>query len=781
MNEGIKVLPGRPYPLGANWDGKGVNFALFSANAERVMLCLFDETGTKEIERITMPERTDEVWHVYLPNIKPGQLYGYRVFGPYEPEKGLRFNHNKLLLDPYAKALTGPAIYHPHMQGYRTNASKEDLTLDRYNSAPYVPKCIVVDDNYSWTGDRKLNIPWTETVIYETHLKGFTFKNPEIDKEVRGTFKAMGSPAAVNYLKSLGVSAVELLPIQAFFTPGHLLQKKLSNYWGYDPISYMAPQPTYMHGNNLDEIKNMVRTFHEAGIEVIMDVVYNHTGEGNQMGVTLCYRGIDNASYYRLHKENPRYYDDSTGCGASLNVEHPRVLQLVMDSLRYWVNSMHVDGFRFDLAPTLSRTDTGFNQKSGFLSAVQQDPVLQQVKMIAEPWDIGLGGYQLGAFPPGWSEWNDRFRDTMRLFWKGDEGQIGNLACRMSGSSETFGYRSRHPWSSINFITAHDGFTLKDLVSYNEKHNIANGEDNRDGSCDNKSWNCGVEGDTNDKEVLNLRAVRMRSMMASLIFALGVPMITAGDEIGRSQKGNNNAYCQDSDISWLDWENISQEDKDFKDFVKALIKIRLEHTVFSRKRYYTGQKSTNTAGLRDITWIKSTGTAMSDLDWNKPELKSLGAIISGLVGDTFCNDKGHFHSDNHFLMILNANSTSIEWHLPEVQKDVKWNLIVDTSREEPIVENESYKSETKFSVPAWSFILLESPTPDKNYVHLSSVRGNLGYLSGVPVDMKSNRLVASIDDWNRLDFVTYGAMGPVAVLEDLIETEDNNDGFIRLS
>ena len=514
MNGGMRVFPGKPYPLGATWDGRGVNFALFSANAEKVLLCLFDPTGKREVQRIALPERTDEVWHVYLPNVQPGQLYGYRVFGPYDPERGHRFNHNKLLLDPYAKLTTGNVDFNDAMLGFRFGSPKADMSFDRRDSAPFVPKCVVVDDSFYWNGDKLPQRPWNETVIYETHLKGFTFKNPEIDRQVRGTFAGMSAPEAVGYLKGLGITSVEFLPIQAFFTGKHLRDAGLSNYWGYDPLCYFAPQPSYTTGKGVNEVKEMVRVFHDAGIEVLMDVVYNHTGEGNQMGPTLCFRGIDNAVYYRLHPQNPRYYDDTTGCGASFNVEHPRVTQLVMDSLRYWVENVHMDGFRFDLAPTLARTAKGFTQNAGFLTAVQQDPVLQRVKMIAEPWDVGMGGYQVGAFPPGWAEWNDRFRDTVRLFWKGDRAQIGNMASRLTGSSETFNYRGRRPWTSVNFITAHDGFTLRDVVSYNEKHNIANGENNRDGTDNNRSWNSGVEGETSDPAVLDLCLRRMRGIYA---------------------------------------------------------------------------------------------------------------------------------------------------------------------------------------------------------------------------------------------------------------------------
>lgn len=778
MPQGIRVFPGRPYPLGATWDGHGVNFALFSANAEKVLLCLFDETGTKEIQRIAMPERTDEVWHVYLPNIQPGQLYGYRVFGPYDPERGHRFNHNKLLIDPYAKSLTANPVFHETMQGYRAGSPKADMSFDRRDSAPFAPKCRVVDDAFAWNGDKKPETAWTETIIYETHLKGFTFKNPEIDEHIRGTFSAMAAPEAVAYLKSLGITSVEFLPIQSFFTPKHLLDHKLVNYWGYDPIAYFAPHPSYMAGTDLAEVKSMVRAFHEAGIEVVMDVVYNHTGEGNQMGVTLCFRGIDNAVYYRLNPTNKRYYEDTTGCGASFNVEHPRVLQLVMDSLRYWVENVHVDGFRFDLAPTLARTANGFNQNAGFLSAVQQDPVLQRVKMIAEPWDVGMGGYQVGAFPPGWSEWNDRFRDTTRLFWKGDKGQIGNLASRLTGSSETFGYRGRHPWTSVNFITAHDGFTLQDVVSYNDKHNQANGEDNRDGANDNKSWNSGVEGETSDPAVLDLRLRRKRAMMATLMLSLGVPMMTAGDEFCRTQRGNNNAYCQDSPISWLNWESISQDDAAFTDFVRYLIQIRLAHRVFRRKRYYTGKKIGDSK-VKDITWMTPEGLEMSDADWGKPYAQSLSALICGSLSVAFCNDEGRFTSDNHFFLVMNASGESIEWLLPAVQKETQWSLVLDTTRPNPKVENEPHKSGELYNVPAWSVLLFEAPIPDEDKAELLAREGATGILGGVYQAVQKSRLVATADDLDRLDFMTYGPMGPVATPADLTEPEEY-DGFTKL-
>lgn len=778
VQNGMRIFPGRPYPLGATWDGRGVNFALFSANAEKVLLCLFDSTGTREVQRIAMPERTDEVWHVYLPNVEPGQLYGYRVFGPYDPERGHRFNHNKLLLDPYAKAIQGTLTFHETMLGFRFGSPKADMSFDRRDSAPFVPKCRVVDDSFSWNGDRYPQTPWSETVIYETHLKGFTIRHPDIEENLRGTFAGMAAPQAVQYLKDLGITAVEFLPIQAFFTGKHLQNGGLSNYWGYDPLCYFAPQPQYIAGRGIDEVKTMVRVFHEAGIEVLMDVVYNHTGEGNHMGPTLCFRGIDNAVYYRLSPGNQRYYDDSTGCGASFNVEHPRVTQLVMDSLRYWVEEMHVDGFRFDLAPTLARTAGGYTQNAGFLTAVQQDPVLQRVKMIAEPWDVGLGGYQLGAFPPGWAEWNDRYRDTARLFWKGERGQIGNMASRLTGSSETFNYRGRRPWTSVNFITAHDGFTLYDTVSYNEKHNQANGEGNRDGTDNNRSWNSGTEGETSDPSILSLRRRRMRGMMASLLLSLGTPMITAGDEFFRTQKGNNNAYCQDNPVSWLNWEEITAEGREFRTFVRFLLKLRSEHWVFRRKRYYSGKKSIE-SDLKDITWMTPEGMEMSSADWGKSYAKSLSALLSGSLNASFYNDEGQFSSDRHFFIILNAYDEEIEWCLPDLEKETVWNLILDTSRDEPAVENEEYKSGDLYNVPAWSVLLFETPSSDDEKAELLARQGTTGIMCSMNQKALCSRLVATPEDLDRLDFLMYGPMGPVATPNDLDDDSDD-DGFTKL-
>lgn len=779
VNSSMRVFPGQPYPLGATWDGRGVNFALFSANAEKVLLCLFDPSGKREVQRIAMPERTDEVWHVYLPNIQPGQLYGYRVFGPYDPERGHRFNHNKLVLDPYAKAINSSLIFHETMLGFRLGSPKGDMSFDRRDSAPFTPKCVVVDDSFHWNGDKHPQIPWSETVIYETHMKGFTIKHPDIDENLRGKFAGMAAPQVVKYLKDLGISSVEFLPVQAYYTGKHLQTDGLSNYWGYDPLCYFAPHPQYMAGSDISEFKTMVRVFHDAGIEIIMDVVYNHTGEGNHMGPTLCFRGIDNAVYYRLMPNNQRFYDDTTGCGASFNVEHPRVTQLVMDSLRYWVEEMHVDGFRFDLAPTLARTAKGFTQQAGFLTAVQQDPVIQRVKMIAEPWDVGLGGYQLGAFPPGWSEWNDRFRDTVRLFWKGGKGEIGNLASRVTGSSETFNYRGRRPWASINFITAHDGFTLYDTVSYDQKHNMANGENNRDGTDNNRSWNSGVEGETKDPAVIRLRLQRMRGMMSTLLLSLGTPMITAGDEFCRTQKGNNNAYCQDNPISWVNWEEITGKDEEFRDFIKFLLKLRADHWMFRRKRYLSGKKSIDTE-MKDITWLTPEGLEMTDADWGKGYAQSISAFLSGAINASFCNEEGECYSDHHFFIVMNAFDEEIEWLLPDLEKRSVWQLVMDTSRDNPVVDKEEYVPGDLYIVPAWSFLLFEAPTSDEEKAELLARQKGIGAHANFNHKALCSRLVATQDDLDRLDFLMYGPMGPVATPDDLDEENESEDGFTKL-
>lgn len=668
-----EVLSGLPYPLGAQFDGRGVNFALFSSHATRVELCLFDPDGKNE-RRIELPEYTDEVFHGYIVGIKPGQLYGYRVYGPYEPEQGHRFNPNKLLIDPYAKQLTGPLIAHNAMLGYMVNSLRVDLSFSRKNSAFCMPKCVVVADDFEWQHLKPI-VPWDDTVIYEAHLKGFTAGDPDVDKAIRGTCAGMSADKVIQYIKSLGVSSLELLPMAAFMTSGFLTDKGLTNYWGYDPIAFMAPHAPYLATGSINEMKQMVSLFHGAGIEVILDVVYNHTGEGNQMGQTICYRGIDNAVYYRLNRENPRYYDDTTGCGASFNLGHPRVLQLVMDSLRYWAEQIHIDGFRFDLATTLARDENNeYQYNSDFLAAVQQDPTLQRLKLIAEPWDLGPGGYQVGSFRPGWAEWNDKFRDTVRRFWKGDEGQAADFAFRMTGSSDVYQQRGRKPWESVNFITAHDGFRLADLVSYNHKHNEANQEDNRDGTDNNHSWNGGVEGETKDPYILQNRERRARGMMASLLTAFGTPMIQAGDEILATSFGNNNRYAQDNKIAWINWTEMTPAGQRMQSLVKRLLEIRKMHLVDEHGHF---------ARPENLIWYRPDGVQMDEKDW-----VHFVRAVSCMVDN----------KNNDLFMILNAFDKPIKWVLPQSNTH-RWVIKLDTT--------DTFEKDRAFSeieAPAWSVL-----------------------------------------------------------------------------
>ncbi|GAA0586400.1 glycogen debranching protein GlgX [Caenispirillum bisanense] len=681
-----RVWPGSPHPLGATFDGSGTNFALFSAHAEKVELCLFDRDGRKETARIALPEYTHEIWHGYLPDVRPGQLYGYRVYGPYDPENGHRFNHHKLLLDPYAKALHGDLKWDDALFGYVLGDPKEDLSFDTRDSAPFMPKCRVIDPAFTW-GEAITPTPWHETIIYETHVKGFTMRHPQVPEEVRGTFDGLATPVVADYLRDLGVTAVELLPVHAFIQDRHLIDRGLRNYWGYNSIGFFAPHPEYLPGDDPRAFKTFVQVMHDAGIEVILDVVYNHTAEGNHLGPTLCFRGIDNRSYYYLMGDNGRYYNDFTGTGNALELRHPYVLRMVTDSLRYWVQEMRVDGFRFDLATTLARVEGPYDQHAGFLDAVAQDPVLSTVKLIAEPWDTGLGGYQVGAFPPGWAEWNDRYRDTVREFWKGDPGKLGELASRLSGSSDIYGHRGRRPWASVNFVTAHDGFTLRDLVSYNGKHNEANKEDNRDGSDDNRSWNCGVEGETDDPDIVELRRRQSRNMLATLLLSQGVPMILGGDEFGRTQGGNNNAYCQDSEISWFDWEGIDEAGKRLMTFTKALIKLRREHIVFHRSRFFHGRIIPGTE-IKDVTWQRPDGTEMMEDDWADPNAKSLRFVLSGEAGNFHLTNRGEPEPDDTFLVALNASGEDIEHILPDDEAGAGqvWCKLVDTSAMPSVAE-----------------------------------------------------------------------------------------------
>ena len=704
-----RVWPGEPYPLGATWDGKGVNFALFSANAEKVELCLFDESGQRELKRIQLPEYTNEVWHTYLPDVRPGQLYGYRVYGPHEPQRGHRFNHHKLLLDPYAKALVGTLIWDDAHFGYRVGDPAEDLSFDTRNNARWVPKCQVVDTAFTWGEDRAPRTEWHESIIYELHVRGFTMRYPELAEELRGTLAGLSAPAVIEYLQELGITAVELLPVHAFIDDRHLVEKGLRNYWGYNPIAFFAPEPRYLSSGKLGEFKTFVQLFHDAGIEVILDVVYNHTAEGNHMGPTLSLRGIDNASYYRLMSGDERHYVDFTGTGNALNLHHPRVMQLVMDSLRYWVEEMHVDGFRFDLAVTVARERTAFDSHSSFLDAVRQDPVLSRIKLIAEPWDVGEGGYQLGSFPPGWAEWNDRYRDAVRRFWKGDAELIGELGSRLTGSSDIFDKRGRRTWASINFVTAHDGFTLHDLVSYNHKHNEANLEDNRDGADDNHSWNCGFEGPSDDSAIRALRSQEKRNLLATLLLSQGVPMLLAGDEFGRTQKGNNNAYCQDNEFSWVDWASIDGDGNGLLEFVRALIRLRREHIVFHRNRFFHGSLIPGT-DLCDITWVRSDGVEVGENDWREPQTRFLSFLLCGEAGNYHLTALGEPQPDDTFLVVLNAHEQEVSNTLQPLPSEARWQLLMDTNRTDGINDGELVAGGQQYVVKPRSFVLLVQRT-----------------------------------------------------------------------
>jgi glycogen operon protein len=668
-----RVDDGSPYPLGAVWDGKGVNFALFSANATRVELCLFEPSGRREIARIPLPQRTDQVWHGYIEGVRPGQLYGYRVHGPYEPRHGHRFNPHKLLIDPYAGLLQGRIRWHDALFGYRMGAHRGDLTLDRRDSAPMMPKCVVEEPSYHWGDDRAPRTPWIDTTIYEAHVKGLTELHPDMPPQIRGSFAALGHPAAVEHLVKLGITAIELMPIHAFSDDRFLVEKGLRNYWGYSTLAFFAPEPRYLGEAGVIGFKSAIRTLHDAGIEVILDVVYNHTAEGNHLGPTLSWRGIDNASYYKLSPENPRFCWDSTGTGNTLDLDHPRVLQMVLDSLRHWVETYHIDGFRFDLASTLAREPYGFSDRAGFLRAVGQDPVLNRVKLIAEPWDVGEGGYRVGGFPPGWSEWNDQFRDTVRGFWRGDPGQLPKLTQVMTGSREIYEPSGRHPWASVNFVTAHDGFTLQDLVSYNERHNEANGENNQDGHGHNLSWNCGVEGPTDDPEVLALRARMKRNFLATLFFSQGVPMMLMGDELSRTQGGNNNAYAQDNEISWFDWEEGMAADPDLLRFAQNLIALRRRYDAFNRRAYLTGA-TVPLNGLKDVYWLAPEGREMTTEDWGDGLRRTFGMQLGNDAAD-----------GERFLLLINAAPDEVEFRVPEDFPEGDWVQVFDTSLPEGLV------------------------------------------------------------------------------------------------
>lgn len=685
-----RIDEGSPSPLGAHFDGRGVNFALFSEHATKVELCLFDPTGRRQIEKFVPPGRTEHVWHCHITGIGPGQLYGYRVHGPYEPQNGHRFNPNKLLIDPYARQLSGRLRWHDAVFGYRTGAQRGDLTPDRRDSAPMMPKAVVESPLHPWGDDRPPRTPMRDSVIYEAHVKGLTQLHPDVPQPIRGRYDALAHPAVIEHLVKLGVTAVELLPIHAFVDDRFLVNRGLRNYWGYSTLAYFAPETRYLSEAGPTGLRSAIRTLHDAGIEVFLDVVYNHTAEGNEMGPTLSFRGIDNATYYKLTPDNPRYYWDSTGTGNTLDVSHPQVLQLVLDSLRHWVEAYRVDGFRFDLASTLARNPFDFDQRSPFLSAIGQDPILKNVKLIAEPWDIGAGGYRVGGFPRGWSEWNDQYRDSLRAFWRGDPGQLPALARSVSGSREVFEPSGRQGWASVNMITAHDGYTLRDLVSYEQRHNEANGENNEDGHSHNISWNGGVEGPTDDPEILALRSRQQRNFLASMFLSVGTPMLTMGDELGRTQRGNNNAYCQDNEISWTDWENA---DRSLETFVGLLGKVRKLSTAFRRHDFVRGENGASE--LKDVYWLAPEGHEMTDDDWHNHERRTLGCQTGNEDGES-----------ERVLVLFNASPQPVDFHLAADFPSKDWNLILDTSEPSGLSTNANARLTPGSSIPVGSRSLI---------------------------------------------------------------------------
>ncbi len=697
---GVELLEGSPNPLGATWDGLGVNFALFSAHATRVELCLFDDTGAVEIGRVDLPEFTDEVWHGYLPDARPSTVYGYRVHGPFSPEAGHRFNPHKLLLDPYARGVVGALKVDPAIHGYTIGDPAADLGLDTRDSAPFVPKCRVIDPAFTWGVDRAPRVPWDRTVFYELHVRGFTQRHPAVPDRLRGTFGGLASKPVVAYLRDLGVTSVELLPVHAFADDPPLVERGLTNYWGYSTVGFFAPELRYSTRAAINEFKEMVARLHDAGIEVILDVVYNHTAEGNELGPTLSFKGIDNASYYRLIPGRPRFYINDTGTGNTLNLSHPRVLQMVTDSLRYWVTEMHVDGFRFDLGTILAREPSGFDEGGGFLDSCRQDPVLSRVKLIAEPWDLGPGGYQVGGFPPGWAEWNDRFRDNVRGFWKGDPGQAAEMAARLSASGDKFNRRGRKPWSSVNFITAHDGFTLRDLVSFNDKHNEANLEGNRDGHSDNHSWNCGVEGPTDDPDITALRSRQQRNLLATLLLSQGTPLLTAGDEFSRSQGGNNNAYCQDNPISWIDW-TPTEEGTALHAWTRRLLALRRDFPVLRRARFLTGAAD-ELSGIRDVSWINATGREMTPDDWRDGNTRCFGMLLDGRARASNVRRAGE---DVTLLWLQNAYHGVVRFMLPRVAGGRAWTRVFDTV--DPGLSPDTFRAGRAYEMAGRSAVLLQ--------------------------------------------------------------------------
>lgn len=703
------VYPGSAFPLGATYDGQGVNFALFAENATGVDICLFNSTEDEtESVKIRVKERSNHVWHAYVPGLKPGQLYGFRVYGPFEPHNGHRFNPHKLLIDPYAKAIAGAIQWHDALFAYEVGHPEEDLSFSHVDSAPYIPKSVVIDPTFDWEGDKLPQIQYHESIIYETHVKGFTQLHPDIPEEIRGKYAAISHPVTIQYLKDLGVTAVELMPVHHFVVDRHLKDRGLTNYWGYNTIGFFAPDVRYSSqgilGGQVSEFKQMVKELHKAGMEVILDVVYNHTGEGNQMGPTLSFRGVDNASYYRL-TEDKRYYMDYTGTGNTLNANVPHVLRLIMDSLRYWILEMHVDGFRFDLAATLARELHEVDRLSAFFDIIHQDPIISQVKLIAEPWDIGEGGYQVGKFPPGWAEWNGKYRDCIRDYWRGADSMLGEFAARFTGSPDLYKEDYRRPTASINFVTAHDGFTLNDLVSYNEKHNMANGEENNDGDSHNRSWNCGEEGSTINAGINALRAKQKRNFLTSLFLSQGVPMLVAGDEISRTQGGNNNAYCQDNEISWLNWK---EADQDLLLFTQKLIQLRKSHPVFCRRRWFKGQPIKG-VGLEDIAWFLPEGTEMTEENWNHDFAKSLGVFLNGR-GLRAVGPKGEHIVDDSFYVIFNAHHDGLPYVLPPEKFGRRWIKVLDTAEGSISEEGvDTFEAGDAIQVEGRSVVVLKEP------------------------------------------------------------------------
>ena len=703
----FRLWQGHPYPLGANWDGGGTNFALFSEHGEKVELCLFDPADPqREIARLPLVERTDHVFHGYVPEAVPGMLYGYRVDGPWAPEEGHRFNVNKLLLDPYAKAVTGGFVWQDEMFGYVVGG-EEDLEMDDRDNAALMPRCVVVDDAFDWSGDRRIARPMAETVIYEVHVKGFSKLWTALPEKLRGTYAGLGSSEAIAYFKKLGVTAIEVLPVHHFVNDSFLEGRGLTNYWGYSSIGYLAPDARYSSGGaageQVREFKGMVKNLHAAGLEVIMDVVYNHTAEGNHMGPTLSFKGIDNVSYYRRMADSPRHYMDYTGTGNTLNMQHPRVLQLVMDSLRYFAIECRVDGFRFDLASTLARELHDVDKLGGFLDIIHQDPVLQRVKLIAEPWDVGEGGYQVGNFPVGWAEWNGKYRDCVRAYWKGDDAQVGELAARLTGSSDLYQSDGRRPYASINFLIAHDGYTLHDLVSYNDKHNEANGEKNQDGDNNNHSWNCGAEGPTGDEKVNALRRRQQRNLLATLFLSQGVPMLCGGDEFARTQDGNNNAYCQDNALSWFRWERTPEEEAQ-AEFTARLIAFRHAHPIFRRPKFFQGREVRG-AEVKDIMWLNPAGREMGDEEWGTSFVKTLGVLLDGETPDVR-DWHGTPITDDTFLLLLNASHEPVNFTLPR-RAAKRWETVLDTTDERGFPEpRPGYAAGKKLALAGRSLTLL---------------------------------------------------------------------------